>query len=44
LPDGREVLLEGHTGHGGGEGLLPGHPLLIGLRPEEATIVAAEQA
>jgi ABC-type Fe3+/spermidine/putrescine transport system ATPase subunit len=44
LQDGREILLEGHAGHGGGDGLVPGHPLLIGLRPEEATIVAAEQA
>jgi putative spermidine/putrescine transport system ATP-binding protein/spermidine/putrescine transport system ATP-binding protein len=44
LPDGREILLDGHVGHGGGEGLVPGHLLLIGLRPEEATIVAAEQA
>ena len=44
LPDGREILLDGHVGHGGAEGLVPGHPLLIGLRPEEATIVAAEQA
>jgi putative spermidine/putrescine transport system ATP-binding protein/spermidine/putrescine transport system ATP-binding protein len=43
LSDGREILLDGHTGHGGGEGLAPGYPLLIGLRPEEATIVAAEQ-
>ena len=44
LPDGREILLDGHAGHGGAEGLVAGHPLLIGLRPEEATIVAAEQA
>ena len=44
LPDGREILLEGHTGHGDGDGLVAGNPLLIGLRPEEATIVAAEQA
>jgi hypothetical protein len=44
LPDGREILLDGHVGHGGGEGLMAGHPLLIGLRPEEATIVAAEHA
>ncbi len=44
LPDGREILLDGHAGHGGAEGLAPGHPLLIGLRPDEATIVAAEQA
>jgi ABC-type Fe3+/spermidine/putrescine transport system ATPase subunit len=43
LPDGREILLDGHTGHGEGEGLGPGQPLLIGLRPDEATIVAAEQ-
>ncbi len=43
LTDGREILLEGHTGHGSAEGLAPGNPLLIGLRPEEATIVAAEQ-
>jgi putative spermidine/putrescine transport system ATP-binding protein/spermidine/putrescine transport system ATP-binding protein len=43
LGDGREILLDGHAGHGGGEGLAPGYPLLIGLRPEEATIVGAEQ-
>jgi hypothetical protein len=44
LPDGREILLDGHAGYGSAEGLVPSHPVLIGLRPEEATIVAAEQA
>lgn len=44
LADGREILLESHTGYGDGEGLVAGNPLLIGLRPQEATIVAAEQA
>jgi ABC-type Fe3+/spermidine/putrescine transport system ATPase subunit len=43
LSDGREILLDGHTGHTGGDGLTPGDPLLVGLRPSEATIVAADQ-
>jgi ABC-type Fe3+/spermidine/putrescine transport system ATPase subunit len=43
LSDGREILLDGHTGHAGGEGLVAGSSLWIGLRPEEATIVAADK-
>jgi putative spermidine/putrescine transport system ATP-binding protein/spermidine/putrescine transport system ATP-binding protein len=43
LADGREILLDGHTGHAGGDGLSPGDPLLVGLRPNEATIVAADK-